>query len=73
MEKIKKLHACPCCGAKVFEDIGEYEICDICGWEDDPLQREDHDDDLGANTLSLNQYRSEWEQKQKRELNVSVA
>ena len=72
MEQTKQLHACPCCGAKVFEYIGEYEICDVCDWEDDPLQRDDPDDDLGANTLSLNQYRDEY-RKRRGNLKVSVA
>jgi putative NADPH-quinone reductase len=56
-----KLNPCPCCGAAVFEFIGEFEVCDVCEWEDDPLQRENPEDDLGANTLSLNEYRNKWQ------------
>ncbi|MCL2198331.1 MAG: hydrolase [Defluviitaleaceae bacterium] len=55
------LHACPCCGERTLPDVGEFDICKTCKWEDDPLQREDHDDDMGANMLSLNQYREKWQ------------
>jgi hypothetical protein len=29
------LMACPCCGYKALEARGEYEICEVCFWEDD--------------------------------------
>ena len=41
-----------------------YEICDVCEWEDDPVQNEDPNYEGGANTLSLNQARKEWEDQQ---------
>lgn len=32
-------YPCPCCGYLMFSDPpGTYEICEICGWEDDPVQ-----------------------------------
>jgi Cysteine-rich CPCC len=43
---------CPCCGYLVFAEAGFYEICPICGWEDDTSQLrfpETH----GANHVSL--------------------
>jgi uncharacterized Zn finger protein (UPF0148 family) len=52
---------CPVCDNAVFEDIGEFEICPVCQWQDDPLQREDPEDDMGANSLSLYQYREKWQ------------
>jgi len=61
--RMNKLYACPCCGENTFEDIGEFDICSICKWEDDPLQRDDPNDDMGANTLSLNDYRKQWQAK----------
>jgi len=51
---------CPCCGSKVVTTPGEYEICDVCGWEDDPVQSADPNYAGGANKLSLNQARKEW-------------
>ncbi|MFK4426188.1 CPCC family cysteine-rich protein [Bacillus sp. RC51] len=37
------------------EQPGTYEICNICYWEDDPVQFNDHDFEGGANEPSLRQ------------------
>ncbi len=29
---------CVNCGHKVFNDLFNFEICPVCGWEDDPVQ-----------------------------------
>ena len=51
----RKLYTCPCCGYKTLEakSPGSYYICDICFWEDDPLQFEEPDFKGGANRVSL--------------------
>jgi len=46
---------CPCCGNNVPGEAGNYEICPVCGWEDDPVQSKDPDFAGGANELSLNE------------------
>lgn len=51
---------CPCCGTRTLTIEGGYEICDVCEWEDDPIQASDPDYGGGANKLSLNQARKEW-------------
>ncbi|WP_137392522.1 CPCC family cysteine-rich protein [Rhodoligotrophos defluvii] len=56
----QNLNPCPCCGTRVISKPGSYEICPICGWEDDPLQSEDPEFWGGANQLSLNQARAAW-------------
>lgn len=48
---------CPCCGCRTLDEIGAYEICDVCGWEDDPVQSTDPDYRGGANKESLNEAR----------------
>lgn len=48
-------HACPCCRYLTLPEINAWEICPICFWEDDPVQREDPQSSGGANTVSLNQ------------------
>lgn len=48
---------CPVCGKHTFEEDDNFEICPICGWEDDGVQRDDPDYEGGANGVSLNQYK----------------
>ena len=52
-----KPHMCPVCGKFEFDSHGSYDICDICGWEDDPIQ-EDDPDAGGANWETLRGYRA---------------
>jgi cold shock CspA family protein len=51
---------CPVCGASVEGEAGEYEICGICNWEDDPVQSNDPNFSGGANNRSLNAARGAW-------------
>lgn len=56
---------CRCCGSRCLEEtaLGTYEICPICGWEDDPVQSADIERTGGANGGSLrDQRRSHLEQ-----------
>ncbi|MGI6499218.1 MAG: CPCC family cysteine-rich protein [Oscillospiraceae bacterium] len=57
----EKSFACPCCGSEAqLEEEGGYEICMVCGWEDDEYQR-DHPNETGANsTWTLSQAREAW-------------
>lgn len=48
---------CPCCRQYEFEEENAFEICPVCGWEDDCLQRDDPDYRDGANKKSLNEYK----------------
>ena len=57
---VEELFPCPCCGARTISEIGAYEICDVCGWEDDPVQSADPDYAGGANAESLNTARRKW-------------
>ena len=52
--------ACPACGAQVEGEAGDYEICPMCNWEDDPVQRNDPSFAGGANALSLDEARRTW-------------
>ena len=58
-------HKCPCCGKFTIDVIGDYEICDVCGWEDDPTQSKDPDFAGGANELSLKEARAAWRKAKK--------
>lgn len=58
-------YPCRCCESLVFSQpaSGDYDICEICGWEDDPFQFENPDFAGGANKLSLNEARKIWQKK----------
>ena len=64
-EYFKSKYRCPVCGQHYFEEIGGYEICPVCGWEDDPVQRRDESFAGGANELSLNEARQAFREKEK--------
>ena len=55
---------CPVCTAPVAGEPGAYEICSVCGWEDDPVQRDDTGYAGGANTMSLEAARADWRRRQ---------
>ena len=59
-EHDEDLLPCPCCGTKTISEPGQYEICDVCNWEDDPVQSADPDYAGGANHVSLNEARTAW-------------
>jgi cold shock CspA family protein len=49
---------CPVCAKSIPGEPGQYDICDFCGWEDDPVQRDDQHYAGGANELSLHEART---------------
>lgn len=63
MSNNDQLLPCPCCGSRTIGEVGAYEVCDVCGWEDDPVQLADPTYAGGANAESLNMARELWRQK----------
>lgn len=57
MDRIKNGKNCPVCGQHKFDFNDEFEICPVCGWEDDAVQRAEPDYPEGANGMSLNEYK----------------
>jgi hypothetical protein len=53
---------CPICGYHTFEIVGDWDNCSVCGWNSDPVQEAMHDDPTGANGISLNEARRNYEQ-----------
>ncbi len=64
-ENMPKLipHMCPICGKYEFEGDGSFDICIYCGWEDDNVQTANPNYSGGANELSLNKYKKQYEEK----------
>src|SRR5437763_12764219 len=62
-EPARGTFACPCCGFVTLDERppGTYEICRVCGREDDPVQFADPDYRGGANTDSLREHRAGFE------------
>lgn len=56
MEKYK----CPVCKEYEFEMANDFDICHVCFWENDGLQSENPNMTGGANLLSLNEYKQNW-------------
>ena len=56
----KNLLPCPCCGQRTLSEEGEYEICPVCLWEDDPVQSNKPTYAGGANHISLVKAREDW-------------
>ena len=57
-------YPCPCCGTAGLQAPNAYEICTVCGWEDDPVQAADERYRGGANTSSLAEAKRLWRQRQ---------
>jgi hypothetical protein len=54
---------CPCCGYPTLDEQppGTFDICEVCGWEDDDLQYRRPSYDGGANGMSLREARANFE------------
>ena len=55
-------HKCPVCGKYEFEQHASYDICPVCGWEDDDYQII-YPDETGANDVSLIEAREKWKSR----------
>ena len=64
-KEIKKTHPrpCPVCGE--YEIVESYEICHVCGYEDDYVEHL-ADLDGGPNKISYSQYKSVWEKNKEK-------
>ena len=56
------LYLCPCCKNREFEEPAAFEICGICGWQDDGQNDKNADEVWGGPNrgLSLNQARKNY-------------
>lgn len=49
---------CPACGTKGDTVGSQWQICSLCGWEDDPVQFDNPNETMGANGFSLNEWKA---------------
>ncbi|MBQ8536569.1 MAG: hypothetical protein IJ461_04105 [Clostridia bacterium] len=56
---MKETNSCPVCGS----NCGIYDICGKCGWENDPVQRENPSLSGGANYMSLDEARAAYKNR----------
>lgn len=54
------MYPCPCCGFLTVGQPGAHDICDVCFWQDDPVQSSDPRFAGGANDLSLVEARANF-------------
>lgn len=45
----------------MLRERGTFDICPVCGWEDDPAQSRDPTLTGGANEMNLNDARAAWQ------------
>ncbi len=57
-----------CCGQ---QDVEFFDICDICGWQNDGLQNDKPDYACGANKESLNEYKAKWQSMHRKSHEIS--
>ena len=53
-------YMCPVCGQYEFKEIGSDDICEVCGWHDEPIQAMNPDEECCANQMSLNRAKRAW-------------
>jgi len=53
---------CPCCGYQTLSELGGFDLCEVCYWEDDGQTDEDADKVRGGpnGDLSLTAARSSY-------------
>lgn len=56
-------YGCACCGRSTLarRPGGTYQVCPVCYWEDDAGQLADPSSDEGANDVSLEQARANFQ------------
>ena len=54
------LHQCPCCDYFSLPTRGEYDICNVCFWEDNGIDVDEPDEYSGPNNMALREGRQNF-------------
>ena len=65
VEEDNNVALCPCCEQGKVDAGHEFDICPVCGWEDDNYQFAHPDYRGGANKMSLNEARQAYREGRK--------
>lgn len=52
---------CKCCHNLTIDKDDLFDICNVCGWQRDEIQEENPDYKGGANKMSLNEARQQYQ------------
>lgn len=58
---VEELEVCPCCHYKTLPSRGEYEICRLCGWEDNGV--EELEKYSGPNHMTLGEAQEKFRER----------
>ena len=53
-------YQCPCCDYFTLEEVGNYDICPICFWENDGLDIDGIDKHSGPNHMTIREGRANF-------------
>lgn len=63
----EKLYRCSCCGYFTLDNVGEYDICRLCNWEDEGIRSDEINKFSHVNKSTLKDYKYNFEQRMKNE------
>ena len=66
-ERTKGPHKCPVCGKTVFSEYNSYEICEVCGWEDETSSERYPEEESIANGCSLYEFMCKYDKQKTKE------
>jgi hypothetical protein len=60
------IYNCLCCETLMFAELWSFDICTVCGWQDDTGPDPSLDEISGANDCTLREARKKWQETHRR-------
>jgi hypothetical protein len=64
LDEGQQMIKCPVCNKYDFEEDNNFDVCEVCGWENDGVQLDDPNYRGGANPDNLNERIAWWKTQQ---------